>query len=289
MTATVFLLCGFHATLRADPRVVGHFSALTPGGELPETWEPMTFSGIDRHTGYSLIEDDGRTVIKAHSQNAASGLIRFLRIDPAKYPVIQWQWKIDHVLEKGDAKSKQGDDYAARIYVAFAFDPDQASWWERARHKSAAAFSGKEVPGSALNYIWANKAPKNSILTNPYISESMMVAVQSGNNRAGRWITEERNIAEDYRQAFGRPPPEIIGIGIMTDTDDTGEQTAGYYGDILVHPSGSIETGSFAAWDCNSKIRFLSMIPSLKVFVRYTAKCHCFQNIPHPQPYPGGQ
>jgi hypothetical protein len=117
----------------------------------------------------------------------------------------------------------------------------------------------------------------------------MMVAVQSGNNRAGRWITEERNIAEDYRQAFGRPPPEIIGIGIMTDTDDTGEQTAGYYGDILVYPSGSIETGSFAARDCNSKIRFLSMIPSLKVFVRYTAKCHCFQNIPHPQPYPGGQ
>jgi hypothetical protein len=236
LTMIVFLwgpLCFIHA----DSLYIGHFSTLTPGGNFPGTWEPMTFSGIDRHTSYTLIKDDSRTVIKAHSQNAASGLIRFLRMDPANYPVIQWQWKIDHVLEKGDAKSKQGDDYAARIYVAFAFDPDQASWWERARHKAAAAFSGKEVPGSALNYIWANKAPKNSIVTNPYIPESMMVAVQSGNSRAGRWITEKRNIVEDYRQAFNQTPPEIIGIGIMTDTDDTGEQTSGYYGDILLYHS----------------------------------------------------
>jgi len=238
---TVVFLWGTHSPGQADSLAVAHFSALTPDGELPETWESMTFSGIDRHTGYTLIKNDGRTVIKAHSQNAASGLIRFLRIDPTKYPVIQWQWKIDHVLEKGDAKTRQGDDYAARIYVAFAFDPDQASWWEQARHKSAAILTGKEVPGSALNYIWANKAPKNSILTNPYISESMMVAVQSGNIHAGRWITEDRNIVDDYRQAFGRNPPEIIGIGIMTDTDDTGEQTVGYYGDIFIG-TGSLVT-----------------------------------------------
>lgn len=234
--ATVVLLCGFPHTLRADPRVVGKFSDLAPGGKIPETWEPMTFSGIDRHTVYTLIQDDGRTVIKADSRNAASGLIRFLRVDPAAYPVIQWQWKIDHVLEKGDARTRQGDDYTARIYVAFAFDPNQASWWERARHKSAALLSGKEVPGSALNYIWANQVPKNRILPNPYVSESMMVAVQSGNALAGRWITEKRDIAADYRQAFRRNPPEIIGIGIMTDTDDTGEKTAGYYGDILLYP-----------------------------------------------------
>jgi hypothetical protein len=237
MTATVVMLCIFHQTPRADPRLVGAFSTLEPGGKIPGIWEPMTFSGIERHTQYSLIQEDGRTVIIAHSRNAASGLIRSLRADPADYPVIQWQWKIDQVLEKGDASTRQGDDYAARIYVAFAFDPDQASWWERVRHKSAAALSGKEVPGSALNYIWANRAPKNSILTNPYLPESMMVAVQSGNTHAGRWITEQRNIAEDYRQAFGRTPPEIIGIGIMTDTDDTGEKTIGYYGDILLYPS----------------------------------------------------
>jgi len=232
----IVFLWGSLSFIHAESLKVGHFSDLAPGGDFPETWEPMTFSGIDRHTGYTLIEENGRTVIKADSQDAASGLIRFLRVDPADFPVIQWQWKIDHVLEKGDAGTRQGDDYAARIYVAFAFDPDQASWWERARQKSAAMLSGKEVPGSALNYIWANKTPKNKILPNPYVSESMMVAVQSGNRHAGGWMTETRNIVEDYRQAFNRNPPEIIGIGIMTDTDDTGEETIGYYGDILLHP-----------------------------------------------------
>ncbi len=44
---------------------MGHFSALTPGKELPEAWEPMTFSDIDRHTRYTLIRDDVKTVILA--------------------------------------------------------------------------------------------------------------------------------------------------------------------------------------------------------------------------------
>ncbi len=235
----IVFLWGSLSFIHADSLNVGHFSDLAPGGDFPETWEPMTFSGIDRHTRYTLIQDDGRTVILADSRNAASGLIRSLRVDPADFPVIQWEWKIEHVLEKGDAGTRQGDDYAARIYVAFAFDPDQASWWERARHKSAAMLSDKEIPGSALNYIWANRVPAESILTNPYLSESMMVAVQSGNTHASRWITEKRNIVADYRQAFGRPPPEIIGVGIMTDTDDTGETTIGYYGDIRLYPSST--------------------------------------------------
>ncbi len=77
MTATVVLLCVFHHTFRDDPRLAGDFSALTPGGELSENWEPMTFSGIDRHTRHTLIRDDGQTVIKAGCRNAAAGLARF--------------------------------------------------------------------------------------------------------------------------------------------------------------------------------------------------------------------
>lgn len=216
--------------------IVGKFSTLAPGTNLPDPWEPMTFENIDRHTSYTLVEDNSRTIIRAHSKNSASGLIHPLRVNPKDYPVIKWRWKIDHVLEKGNATSKKGDDYAARIYVAFAFDPDNAGWWERARHKSAALFSGKEVPGTALNYIWANKASVGKIVPNPYASEARMVVLQSGNAASGRWITEDRNILEDYRRAFGKIPPDIIGIGVMTDSDDTGGETTGYYGDITLLP-----------------------------------------------------
>ncbi|MFO7913251.1 MAG: DUF3047 domain-containing protein [Desulfotignum sp.] len=234
-----FFLCIATGNAYTDQLVIGDFSQLAPGENLPDAWEPMTFDNIDRHTEYSLIKDNGRTVIKALSKNAASGMICSLQVDPTAYPVIKWRWKIDHVLKKADVTSKKGDDYAARIYVAFAFDPDTASFWERTRHKSAALFSKKEVPGTAINYIWATKASANTILPNPYVSESMMVVVKSGNADAGKWISQERNIVEDYKKAFGRTPPEIIGVGIMTDTDDTGEETTGYYGPItLSGPSG---------------------------------------------------
>jgi hypothetical protein len=47
------------------------------------------------------------------------------------------------------------------------------------------------------------------------------------------WGSEERNIYEDYKQAFGEEPPLMNGVVIMTHTDNTKEQaTAYYYGDI---------------------------------------------------------
>lgn len=218
----------------AEELVIGDFSSQDPDETWPESWEPMTFSDIDIHTRYDLIQDQGRTVIRAHSHNAASGLIRHVRVDSHEYPWLQWSWKIDHVLKKGDVTTKKGDDYAARIYVAFAFDPDQSGLWQRMRHKTASLMSDQELPGSALNYIWANKAAPDTIIPNPYAPEAMMVVLQSGNSRSGQWVKEKRNIVQDYQRAFGKEPPEIIGIAIMTDTDNTGEETTSYYGDIIL-------------------------------------------------------
>lgn len=228
-----FLLTGM---LCADELTVGEFSSLDPGQKLPPSWEPMTFSNIETHTSYSLIRDSQRTVIKAHSQNAASGLIRHVRVDPREYPWLQWSWKIEQVLERGNVHTKEGDDYSARIYVAFAFEPEQASLWQRIRQKTAKAFTDRELPGTALNYIWANKADQETITPNPFVQESMMVVLQSGNARSKQWISEQRNILKDYQRAFGKEPPEIIGIGLMTDTDNTGEETTAYYGDIIFVP-----------------------------------------------------
>ena len=62
---------------------------------------------------------------------------------------------------------------------------------------------------------------------------SMMVVVQSGNKDLNKWVDEERNMYEDYRNAFKEEPPMISGVAIMTDTDDTGESATAYYGDIV--------------------------------------------------------
>lgn len=217
----------------ADELQIGNFSKLNTAKELPSGWKPMLFPNIKRTTDYMLVEEDIGTVIQAVSNKAASGLIYRKRIDPNRFPILKWRWKVDHVLLKGDLREKQGDDYAARIYVAFAFEPDKATWMERLRHKSASLFAKEQLPGTALNYIWANKkVPIGTIAANSYVKETKMIVTQSGPDRCKQWITEKRNLVEDYRQAFDRNPPEIIAIALMTDTDNTEEKAIAYYGDI---------------------------------------------------------
>ena len=99
-------------------------------------------------------------------------------------------------------------------------------------YKAANLAAGGKLPGSALNYIWANKASIGTVVSNPYTDQTKMIVLESGNGSAGQWMTENRNLLDDYRAAFGQNPPSIMGIAIMTDTDNTGESTTAYYGDI---------------------------------------------------------
>jgi len=97
---------------------------------------------------------------------------------------------------------------------------------------------GEELPGRALNYIWANRLEQGEGIANPYTDETWMIAVNSGNEQAGEWVTVERDVIADYREAFGEEPPAIVGIGIMSDSENTGEAATARYCDI------EIETGA---------------------------------------------
>ena len=70
-------------------------------------------------------------------------------------------------------------------------------------------------------------------MPNPYAEQVKMIVVESGRSLVNQWVTEERNVYEDYRKAFGEEPPMVSGVAIMTDTDNTGESAIAYYGDIV--------------------------------------------------------
>ncbi|MBI9075020.1 MAG: DUF3047 domain-containing protein [Desulfatibacillum sp.] len=212
---------------------LGPFSKASAGGVFPEGWEPLFFPKIKEHTQYTLVEDEGAVVVRAESQASSSGMIRKMEIDPQKYPVIQWSWKVTKVFAKGDVTKKSGDDYPARIYVSFKYDPSRLGLWDRTKYKAAKLMYGEYPPHSAINYIWASNAPKGTVAPNPYTDKVMMIAVESGQEGLGTRVVEERNILEDYRKAFGEEPPLIAGVAIMTDTDNTGDNAVSFYGDIL--------------------------------------------------------
>jgi hypothetical protein len=193
----------------AGDLVLGNFSA----GDLAG-WQPKRFRG---ETSYSLVVDGERRVLKAHSRAAASGLYKEVDLDPAKYPVLRWSWKIGGTIPNGDERTKAGDDYAARVYIVF---PRTLFWKTK-----------------AINYIWANRLPQGESLPNAFTSNAVMVAVESGNGKAGTWVAEERNVYEDYRALFGEDPPAIGAVALMTDTDNTGGEAEAYYGDIALGPA----------------------------------------------------
>jgi len=218
----------------ADPVLaVGQFSTAQVGGPFPAGWIPLLFDKIPRTTQYILIKDGGDVVVKAVSNQSASGMTRKITIDPKKYPIVQWRWKIEHILSGGDVQKKEGDDYPARIYITFEYDSEKVGLFERAAFELIKLQRGEYPPIAALNYIWESKAPVGTIVPNPYTDSVQMIVVESGAQKAGEWVTEERNVYEDYKKAFGEPPSSISGIAIMTDTDNTKESAISYFGDII--------------------------------------------------------
>ena len=210
------------------------FSTIT---SLEDGWEPMEFPKIDRHSRYQLTDDDGEQVVMATTDNSASGLIARVSVEPGDSLILRWRWKVSNVYEQGNARKKEGDDYPARIYVAFEFEPDEAGFFERAKRKTVEVVFGEELPGNALNYIWANRLPVGEIIANPFTDTTMMVAVNSGVTNTGEWVTVERDIVADYRKAFDREPPKLVGVAIMSDSDNTGASATAWYGDVsLVKP-----------------------------------------------------
>lgn len=209
MRAVAVLLAVLSAAVplaRAEEIPVSRFNTEGLAG-----WEAKSFKGL---TDYRLVHDAGRTVIKASSHDAASGLIRKIRFQPSKHRYLRWSWKVAGTIKGGDEKSKQGDDYAARLYVVFT----GRYFWQT----------------KAINYIWANKLAKGGTAQNAYSANARMIAVESGNEKAGIWLTEERDLLADYRVLFGSDPPEAEALAIMTDTDNTRGSAEAWYGDIIL-------------------------------------------------------
>jgi len=174
-------------------------------------WESRSFQG---ETRYFPAVVDNIPCLKAEADNSASGLFYKLEYDPAAEPILSWSWVADNLVSRGDARTKAGDDYPARIYVVF---PSLLFWRTR-----------------ALNYVWANRLPEGQAIPNSFTANAMMVAVESGPAHLGQWRSYRRNIRDDFRRYFGFEPPDVEAIAIMTDTDNTGEKASACYGAIRV-------------------------------------------------------
>lgn len=186
------------------------------------------------------MDDGGTTVVRIRAAGAAGGASHALFAEPAVAPRLAWRWKVDRALEKAAWGERAGDDFAARVYVAFDFPLARLSFAERSKLRLAHFLYGEDVPAAAICYVWANGVVAGASGWNPYTSRVRMVALRSGNERARQWVDEARDLEADFRAAFGepvdRPVPRVTGIAISSDTDQTLESATAWFGDLRLGP-----------------------------------------------------
>src|SRR5947207_3278068 len=129
------------------------------------------------------------------------------------------------------------DDSPARLVICFHGDAKRLDIGERNTLRLYKALTGEMLPYAMLMYVWASDAPVGSIASSVYTEKIQMIVVESGDSRAREWSEFRRNVLEDYRQAFGEEPSDIVAVGVMTDADDTRAKTRAQYGDISFKPA----------------------------------------------------
>jgi hypothetical protein len=101
---------------------------------------------------------------------------------------------------------------------------------------------GEALPAAALCYVWDNRHPAGTSAWSAYTDRVRVVVLESGAARVGEWVEERRDVAADYRAAFGANAPlhEVSGVAAGNDTDQTGESASAWFGDFRFEPAGSV-------------------------------------------------
>src|SRR5256886_15834074 len=144
-------------------------------------------------TEYSLVKEDGRTVIRASANASASGLSQDVRVDTREFPLLRWRWKVPELIAGADNTRRHSEDSPVRMIVTFQGDNSRWSFEDRLFASQMKALTGYEMPYATLMYIWENRAPVSTIITNQYTTRVKMIVAESGNDRLGEWRGGRRN------------------------------------------------------------------------------------------------
>lgn len=173
-------------------------------------WSPVNFKG---ETHYSFVDIDGRSALRAISNNSASGYAWKKTIDLKKYPYLNWRWRTETRLGSFDEKSRSGDDYSLRLYVI---------------HRTPGVFGTRRW----INYVWSANNTKGASWPNAFVSAAKMFVVRDQTDDLSRWYSEKRNIIDDFRNLQGIDVETIDLVALMTDTDNIQGNAISHYGDI---------------------------------------------------------
>lgn len=243
------MLLGAPALTRADSARSDSKAVVAPRSAPPgvsvrlaepgaPAWRPLAFRRVERETEYQLgLDPEGRSAFRGASRCAASAMGMALPndFDLAQTPRLAWRWRIERGLDIEGERAKDGDDFAARLYVLYEFDPESVGTLERLRRNFWRRFFGVEIPGHTINYVWASREPVGATWTSPYHDDTQLVVVASSSATAAAsgWKEEIVDLVEDANRLISPPPNRPpYAIGLMVDADNTCSEAIAWFADF---------------------------------------------------------
>jgi hypothetical protein len=180
---------------------------------IPDGWKGQNW-GSPKYD-FRIATQGGRKGINLKSANDSSTISKEVKVDVKTWPVLQWSWQVVTLPKGADARKSATDDEAAQIYVTFPRFP-------------------AAVRSRIISYIWDTAAPVGSVFKSEKTGLVTYVVVRSGPADLGKWLTESRNVLEDYKKIYGEAPGEDVGaISIAIDSNDTNSTAESYFGEIF--------------------------------------------------------
>lgn len=210
------------------------FSSSPQLGGLPEGWR-LHVTRPDRPvTAYGLAQADGRTALHALAQSSTSGVRCDVDIDLTERPWLRWEWRVDQIPAAATVADDDQDDSPARLVLGFAGDHRRLPLRDRLFADQVELFTGGVLPFATLCYVWDGQAARETVLPYARSGRIRYLVVESGTGGLGQWHAYRRNVAADYQRVYGEPPGRLIGVGVLTDSDDLKGSAEAWYGDLVI-------------------------------------------------------
>ena len=179
---------------------------------IPHGWTRQSW-GSPKYD-FTVVTDGGVKVLHLKSQDDNSTIHKAVKVDVKRLPILEWRWKVVRLPAGADARRRESDDQAAQIYITFP------------RFPSA-------VRSRIIGYIWDTAAPADAVIKSQSSGSVTYIVAHSGTADVGRWITETRNVYEDYRRIYGEEPAEDAQVvSVAIDSNDTHSHAESYVGEI---------------------------------------------------------
>ena len=182
---------------------------------IPSGW---TGEGFGRRADYDFtIEQAGDArVLHLKSNDEHSTIVRDItgKVRLKETPILEWTWKASVLPTGGDVRRKKTTDIAAQLYIIWPRFPAL-------------------LRSRIIGYVWDATTPAATMVKSEKTGTVTFIVLRSGTKDLGKWLTERRNVAEDYRDIFGEFPEDPTAISISIDSNDTHSSAESFMGPIV--------------------------------------------------------